>query len=220
MTWAAFYLICLGVGVVMSALSLISGAGHVDLHAHLPFHMHLPHFGHGGSAHGMHVAHGAPDGGLARLASFNFSAMMAFLACFGGAGYLLTRHGSIGAVLTALLALVGGVCGATIVNAFLVKVLLENERELAPATMVGTLGTVTVPIRVGGTGEIVYLHEDSRCSAGARSDDGVEIGNGSEVVVTRFEEGIAYVRRAELSDRDEVVAHVHAAVARKSAITE
>jgi hypothetical protein len=53
---------------------------------------------------------------------------------------------------------------------------------------------VTVPIRAGGTGEIVYSQEGTRRSAGARSDSGAPIPRGSEVVVTRYDRGIAYVR--------------------------
>jgi hypothetical protein len=191
MTFAGFYLICLVVGVVMSFLTLLSAGGDFHFHGHLPFGLHFPHFGH----HGLTTPHA--DAGVARLASFNFSALMAFLAAFGGAGFLLTRHLPLGSLLTLILAVVAGSGAATIVNAFMVKVLMANVRELAPAQMVGTLATVTVPIREGGTGEIVYVHEDARCSAGARSDSGEPIVKGSEVIVVRYERGIAYVRAAQ-----------------------
>ena len=49
-------------------------------------------------------------------------------------------------------------------------------------------------IREGGTGEIVYSQEGTRRSAGARSDAGGAIARGCEVVVTRYEKGLAYVR--------------------------
>jgi hypothetical protein len=53
---------------------------------------------------------------------------------------------------------------------------------------------VTVGIREGGTGEIVYSQAGTRRSAGARSEEGAAIARGSEVVVTKYERGIAYVR--------------------------
>jgi hypothetical protein len=56
------------------------------------------------------------------------------------------------------------------------------------------LGKVSSPIREGGTGEIVYSQMGTRRVCGGRSDDGSAIAQGTEVVVTRYEKGIAYVR--------------------------
>jgi hypothetical protein len=56
---------------------------------------------------------------------------------------------------------------------------------------------LSIPIREGGTGEIVFSQEGVRRVSGARSDDGRPIAKGSEVVVQRYEKGIAYVRRWE-----------------------
>jgi hypothetical protein len=53
---------------------------------------------------------------------------------------------------------------------------------------------VTVPVRPGGTGEIVYSQAGTRRSAGARSESGAAIPRDCEVVVTRYEKGIAFVR--------------------------
>ena len=58
----------------------------------------------------------------------------------------------------------------------------------------GTLGRVTVGIPVGGTGEMVYAQGGGRKTAAARDADGRQIGRGTEVVVLRYERGIAYVR--------------------------
>jgi hypothetical protein len=60
--------------------------------------------------------------------------------------------------------------------------------------MVGVLGRLSIPIRFGGTGELIYSQEGTRRVAGARSEDGVAIPKGAEVLVTRYERGIAYVR--------------------------
>jgi hypothetical protein len=61
--------------------------------------------------------------------------------------------------------------------------------------MVGLLGRVASPIRDGGTGELIYSRAGTRRAAPARSDDGGEIARDTEVIVTRYEKGIAYVRR-------------------------
>lgn len=79
---------------------------------------------------------------------------------------------------------------------FLTKVLMSNDENMDPADyeMVGVLGKVSCPIREGGTGEIVYSQMGTRRVCGARSDDATAIAKGTEVVVTRYEKGIAYVR--------------------------
>jgi hypothetical protein len=60
--------------------------------------------------------------------------------------------------------------------------------------MIGVLGKLSIPIREGGTGELIYSQEGTRRVAGARSENGAPIPKGSEVIVTRYEKGIAYVR--------------------------
>ncbi len=72
--------------------------------------------------------------------------------------------------------------------------------------MVGVLGRLSMPIREGGTGELIYSQMGTRRVCGARSDDGSGMAKGTEVVVTRYEKGIAYVRLwSEMSgEADEV----------------
>jgi len=72
--------------------------------------------------------------------------------------------------------------------------------------MVGVLGRVCSPIREGGTGEIIYSQAGTRRTCGARSEDGGAINKGEEVMVSRYEKGIAYVRRwAEVANDEEVI---------------
>jgi hypothetical protein len=49
-------------------------------------------------------------------------------------------------------------------------------------------------IREKGTGEVIFVLGGVRRSAGARSEDGKPIEKGKEVVIERYEEGIAYVK--------------------------
>src|SRR5438105_259289 len=60
---------------------------------------------------------------------------------------------------------------------------------------VGALGKLSSVIREGGIGEMIYSQQGSRRSIAARSEDGTGIPKGTEVVITRYEKGIAYVRR-------------------------
>jgi membrane protein implicated in regulation of membrane protease activity len=79
---------------------------------------------------------------------------------------------------------------------FLAKVLIQKDEDLNPADydMVGVLGKVSGEIRPTGTGEIIFSQAGSRRAAPARSEDDAAIAKGTEVVVTRYERGIAYVR--------------------------
>lgn len=215
MSWATFYMICFVVGLAFSVLSAVSSFGKVRL----PAKWHVPHLGHaGGGNAGVHPIHASMHGGATTLAHpagaarggpvasrggagthvsfFNFSSLMAFLAWFGGTGYLLTRYSNVVAVAALAVASASGLVAAGIVFWFLAKVLLAHETQLDPADfdLIGMLGKVNVKIRTGGTGEIVFSQGGSRHAAGARSEDGKEIEKGTEVVITRYERGIAYVR--------------------------
>ncbi|HZM09020.1 MAG TPA: hypothetical protein VFC15_02290 [Candidatus Limnocylindrales bacterium] len=192
MTWAMFYLVCFLVGVTLSVLSFFGGS------FHLPhFHLHVPH---------VHVPHGGAHGGSGGEMPFlNFGTITAFLAWFGGAGYLLTRYSSLVVAGVLMLAVVAGIVGATIVFWFVAKLLLKHDRELDPADYdrVGVLARISSPIREGGTGEIIFSQEGTRNTCGARSENGEALARGTEVIVTRYERGIAYVRRwEELAEKD------------------
>ena len=186
MTWTGFYLICFLLGFGLSALALVAGSTHLHL-PHLDFHhgMHLPH------------AHAGGGGGNANeVPWFNFGTLAAFLAWFGGTGYLLDRYYGVWIVLSLIVATLSGLGGASIVFLFIAKVLMRREASLDPADydMVGVLGRLSIRIRPGGTGELIYSQEGTRRVAGARSENGAAIPKGAEVVVTRYEKGIAYVR--------------------------
>jgi hypothetical protein len=204
-SWQDFYLVCFVVGFALSLVAFLSGA----LEWHLPHGLHLPHgISHAGPA--AHAAGGPGPGahgpGSGGASPFNFASVMAFLAWFGGAGYLLTGRGSLSRLAVLVAAAAVGAVGALLVFGFLTKVLLRHERELDAADfrMEGVLGRVTVPIREAGTGEVVYSQGGTRRSVGARSERGAAIGRGAEVVVTRYESGIAYVRPWDEFEREEI----------------
>jgi len=217
MTWADFYLICFAVGFSFSLLSFLAGG--------LRWHLHLPHFSHVHVAPHAVVGHatgpaghapaspdsaGAPatPGQAAHISPINFVTLTAFLAWFGGTGYLFTRFSSIWVVSGLGVSVLAGLVGGGIVFLFLSRVLISHEELMDPADyeMVGVLGRVSDSIREKGTGEIIYSQAGTRRACGARCEDGKAVTKGTEVVVTRYEKGIAYVRLwAEMSgDQDQV----------------
>jgi hypothetical protein len=205
MTWETFYLICFALGM---SLTLLSFAG-VFSHFHFG-HFHW-HFGHsGGHATHVHVAGHAAQGGKSAISPVNGFTLAAFLGWFGGCGYLLERYGNLLTPIVLGAATIAGLTGAAILFWFMTKVLLPHERELTAedTAVAGVLGRVSGPIREGGTGEIQFSQNGARCFAAARSEDGVAIPRNVEVVVMRYEQGIAWVRRwdevAELVSSPEI----------------
>ena len=217
MTWPDFYLICFAVGFLLSAISFIAGG--------LRWQLHLPHFPHGGGhvggghVGGGHVGAGhapvahagaghsaaAHAGHQAPVSPFNFVTLTAFLAWFGGTGFLITRFSSLWFALGLLIAMGAGLFGAAIVFLFLTRVLISHEENMDAADyeMVGVLGRISMPIRENGTGEIIYSQAGTRRTCGARSENGSGLEKGAEIVVTRYDKGIAYVRLWEEMNSEE-----------------
>jgi membrane protein implicated in regulation of membrane protease activity len=192
MTWTTVYLVCFLLGFSLSAVSWLTGALHL--------HLHLPHVGHGHSGGGApaHSAHGGRGASVhgGSPSPFNFATLTAFLAWFGGAGYLLTRYADVWPLAALLLAIIVGGAGASLVFWFMAKVLWAPDENLDPDDyeLVGLLGVISSPIRAGGTGEVLFSQAGARCGAGARSEDGRAIDKGVEVVITRHQNGLVYVR--------------------------
>src|SRR4051794_19566384 len=140
MTVAELYFICFVVGFALSMISFLLGDLH--MHIHLPWHFHFGGAAHMNLGHVGHVGHGGHSGHGGQFAVINFGTITAFLAWFGGVGYLLTTHTSLVARVALGLALIAGFVGAAIVFLFVAKVLLRHEKEMDPADyeMVGVLG--------------------------------------------------------------------------------
>lgn len=200
MTWSDFYLFCFIVGFALSMLSFFAGAVHV----HLPFKLHLPFHAahHGGLGGGFRGIRGGMRGGLKggiHISWFNASTSMVFLAWFGGTGYLLTRHAHLLALLSLAISIFAGLVAGWIVFKFMVKLMQSTDAPMNADDyrIEGSVGTLSIPIRSKGTGEIIFSLAGTRRCAGARSDEGQALEKGAEVVIERYEKGIAYVKRWE-----------------------
>jgi membrane protein implicated in regulation of membrane protease activity len=192
MNWEIFYLVCFVVGFAYTAFSFLSGT--LNVHLHMPHHFHL---GHGAGHHGG-GGHGSSFG------FFNPMTIAVFLAWFGGTGYLLVHLRHIWVFAGLAFSTLAGLVGAGVVIIFATKYLMAYESNLDPMDfeMVGVLGKVSGSIRSRGTGEIIFVQEGARKACAARSEEGDEIRRGEEVVVTRFDQGVAYVRRwSELAEK-------------------
>lgn len=179
MNWEKIYLGCFTFGFLMSLVAFVAHG----------FHVHLPgHHGHlGMKVHG--------HGGFSK---FNMTTLAAFLTWFGGVGYLLERYSTLGFFIAMAVAAASGLIAAWVVYLFVAKVLMRNERQMLAIDydLVGMLGRVSSPV-IGehGVGEMIYSHEGARRHVAIRSEQQAAIAKGTEVVVTRYERGVAYVRR-------------------------
>lgn len=189
-----FYLICFVLGFALTIISLVMG--HLNLH----FHYHSldvhPH----GLSHGLPHVHASTSSGTdAEISPLNFSTAMAFLTWFGGMGYLLSHYYRFWFLLALLVATLSGLAGGAVVFVFMARFLAPRQTQLDPADydLVGTLARISSSIRANGTGEIIFAQAGARKTSGARSTDGSALEKGTEVVITRYEKGIAYVQRWE-----------------------
>jgi hypothetical protein len=209
---AAFFLVCFFVGLLFTVASFFLGLGHeAGDFGHADGHGDGLHFDHGhfhlggghaapaettapdththGGEHGTVQAHSGPS-------PFSVSTVMAFLTWFGGVGFILRTYYEAWFLTALLVAVLAGLIGAALVFTFLARVLYASQRIMKPSDyrLPGTIARVTSAIRPEGTGEIVYSKGDTRQVSGARSVDGRPIPRDTEVVIMRYERGLAYVQ--------------------------
>ena len=199
--FANIFLGCFIVGFLLTAGSFMFG-----------IESHGGDFGHGGG-HGGDLGHGGHGGGDGDgsghshgIPLLNFNSLALFLTWFGAVGYILNSQARVGPVISLVGAIVSGFVGALIIAMFVNKFLMKGDTTMRASDyyLPGTLARVTSSIRQGGTGEIVYVQGGTRKTAGARSDEGTAHALGQEVVVVRYEKGMAYVRAVN-TDADEPV---------------
>ena len=177
--WDAIFLGTFVFGLAFTAASLVFGDLGFDL-------------GDGGDG----------EGGL----PVDLSTILAFIAWFGGVGYLAKGAAGWSLALSIPVAVVGGLLGAAAVAWFMLRVVAPNDRAMDPRDyrLPGTIARVTSSIRGGGTGEIVYEQAGVRQVAAARAADGTAIDRGTEVVVLSTDRGTALVEPAARFFGDEL----------------
>jgi hypothetical protein len=184
--WNAIYLICFAVGLVLSFVTFFGGA----------LHLHIGRFQIHGLTKGAHThsSHAASP--------LNGFTLMAFLCWFGGTGYLLHDAGVFSVALVLLVSAISGMAGASLVFWFLVKVLMPKERTLEPedTAIVGMVGRLNTTVPANGFGEMLYSQNGARRCVTVRSEDRLPMERGAEVLVMRYERGVAYVRHWEEFD--------------------
>ncbi len=88
---------------------------------------------------------------------------------------------------------------AWVIFRFMVKLMKTTDTPMKSEDyrIEGSVGTLSMPIRENGTGEIIFSLAGVRRCAGARTEDGKAIEKGAEVVIEHYDKGIAYVKKWE-----------------------
>jgi hypothetical protein len=122
------------------------------------------------------------------------SAIVTFMTWFGGAGYVLVHSAGWPWFFALLPAMVAGAAGASVVAAF-IGWLRRGSKAMRKEdfTLHGTLARVAVEIPANGVGEIVFTMGGVRRSEAAKGLVNRALSQGSEVVITHYERGMATV---------------------------
>jgi membrane protein implicated in regulation of membrane protease activity len=121
--------------------------------------------------------------------------VVAFTIVFGMTGYILTRRNA-GATTALSIAAILGVIVAVMAAYFVRKwwtVTPEHDVDDVRYVLQGHIARVTKAIRADVDGEVAYELGDKRHVLKARSFDDAALSAGTEVVIERIEDDIAYV---------------------------
>jgi membrane protein implicated in regulation of membrane protease activity len=166
------YLICLGVGVLFTLLSM--AFGHI--------------FGHGGHVDGSHghAEAGADSSDMPGISALSPTVIASFVTAFGGLGIIFhqipaTHSPYISAPLAALGGLVIAYAFMSLLRLLFSKTQSSSESKVSQ--VVGTIGHIITPIPENGVGEVAYVQSGTRYTAPAREQNGEAIPSGKAVKI-------------------------------------
>lgn len=129
-------------------------------------------------------------------AHLNLPALAALMVVFGAVGYLLLRNSQLGPEAIAVISAGAGAAGWVAMTLLMAKWALRpsdgNAHDEAEQIQ-GQLARVLTPIRANTLGSIRYERNGRQHDAPARGLNGTEIPSDADVVIDRFDEGIAVV---------------------------
>lgn len=121
------------------------------------------------------------------------------ITVFGGSGIMLSQYTPLEPFPTAIVSLMTSIAVSFLVFFSYVKPMKnsENSTGFSIKDLVGKIGEVTIPIPVGGYGEVVVKVGAGITNQIAANLDQVEISAGEKVVVGETKDGVLYVFRYE-----------------------
>lgn len=128
--------------------------------------------------------------------AFTAPTVGAFATVFGITGYLLWRYTPLPVGVQLVVGLVAALAGsvlATMAVAHWATQAAQDDAVDERYLLQGHPAQVVLPIASTQTGEITYLVGGKRYEAVAQSIDGTPVDVGTEVIIDRVENGVAYV---------------------------
>ncbi len=170
------YLFCLVLGFVFVVASAMLGHLFGGAHGHV-----------GGS--GGHAEAGGDSSDSPGVSIFSPIIMAAFVTSFGAFGLVFSEvEATRRPFISAPLAVIGAFAVALMLVGVLRKVMRasDSSSESKVSSLPGCVATVISSIPVGGVGEIAYVQGGSRYTAPAREEEGLSVGTGKSVTITRI----------------------------------
>ena len=126
---------------------------------------------------------------------FNIPSIAAFAVAFGAVGYPLASHTEMSGSATMLIAAASGAAATAGMIVLLARWALRGERPTAPDAedIQGQFALVSREITPEVQGEISYEHCGGQVRVPARTLGNIPLPAGSEVVIDRIEDGVAFV---------------------------
>ena len=178
------YVVCLGVGLLFTLVSVFFG--------HL-FGGHEAHV----DGSGGHAEAGADSSDMPGVSVLSPTVIAAFITAFGGLGIIFHQIPSTSSAwISAPLAAVGALAIASAIVMLLRQLFLhtQSSSESRLASVVGMLANVVSPIPAAGVGEIAYVQAGTRYTAPAREETGKPVGSGQAVKIVRVVGAQFYVQ--------------------------
>ncbi len=126
---------------------------------------------------------------------FNVPSIAAFAVAFGAVGYPLVHRTTMSALAIILIAVTSGLLATTGMIVLLARWALRGgpPESLDAEDIQGQFAMVSVEITPAGQGEISYDYFGKTLRAPARALSAKSLPVGSEVVIDRIENGVAFV---------------------------
>lgn len=129
-------------------------------------------------------------------AHLNLPALAALMVVFGAVGYLLVRNSALGSGTIGMISAAAGAAGWFGMTVLMAKWALrpnEGSAHDEAEEMQGQLARVLTPIRANALGSVRYEKNGRQHDAPARGLDDREIPVDTDVVIDRFDGGVAVV---------------------------
>lgn len=128
-------------------------------------------------------------------AVFNVASIAAFGVAFGLTGYLVDRYADTSWLIALVVALLAGGGGLALQSLLIARWAIPSARadQTDPRYLLqGTLARVTRASSAEAAGELVYQLDGHECTLPVQSLDGAPFPLGTEVVIDRVDDGVAF----------------------------